>query len=90
VRKIKLVPREAEKMGLIKCLPLMLLAAFAAVAGGVSGTPDYRDALAKSLVFFEAQRSGKLPPAHRLPWRGDSGLNDGAPDHVRGRTVADL
>ncbi|KAE8689159.1 Endoglucanase 19 [Hibiscus syriacus] len=38
---------------------------------------DYREALSKSLIFLEAQRSGKLPPNNRLAWRGDSGLDDG-------------
>ncbi|KAL5559550.1 hypothetical protein UlMin_035761 [Ulmus minor] len=38
---------------------------------------NYKDALAKSLIFLEAQRSGKLPPNNRLSWRGDSGLDDG-------------
>lgn len=38
---------------------------------------DYRDALEKSLKFFEAQRSGKLPPTQRVTWRGDSGMSDG-------------
>lgn len=39
---------------------------------------DYGDALTKSLLYFEAQRSGKLPPDQRVQWRGDSGLNDGS------------
>ncbi|KAJ8632987.1 hypothetical protein MRB53_026323 [Persea americana] len=39
---------------------------------------DYVDALTKSLLYFEAQRSGKLPPDQRVEWRGDSGLNDGS------------
>jgi len=38
---------------------------------------DYRLALAKSLLFYEAQRSGPLPPGNRVPWRGDSALTDG-------------
>lgn len=38
---------------------------------------DYKDALTKSIIFLEAQRSGKLPPNNRLPWRGDSALDDG-------------
>jgi hypothetical protein len=29
-------------------------------------------------MFYEFQRSGKLPPGQRNNWRGDSGLNDGA------------
>ncbi|CAN1217150.1 Endoglucanase 16 [Linum perenne] len=43
---------------------------------------DYKDALTKSLLFLEAQRSGKLPPNNRIPWRGDSALDDGKPDNV--------
>ncbi|XP_057953903.1 endoglucanase 11 isoform X2 [Malania oleifera] len=38
---------------------------------------DYRDALAKSLLYFEAQRSGRLPYNQRVPWRDHSGLTDG-------------
>jgi endoglucanase len=29
------------------------------------------------LYFFEAQRSGKLPPSNRVPWRNSSALDDG-------------
>ncbi|CAN6481776.1 unnamed protein product [Victoria cruziana] len=38
---------------------------------------DYADALGKTFLFFEAQRSGKLPVNRRVKWRGDSGLQDG-------------
>lgn len=38
---------------------------------------DYRDALEKSLLFYEGQRSGKLPASQRMTWRGDSALVDG-------------
>jgi hypothetical protein len=38
---------------------------------------DYGDALTKSILFFEGQRSGKLPPTQRMTWRKDSGLQDG-------------
>lgn len=44
---------------------------------------DYRDALRKSILFFEGQRSGKLPPDQRLKWRGDSALRDGFSAGVR-------
>ncbi|GAB2274229.1 Esterase/lipase/thioesterase [Dionaea muscipula] len=43
---------------------------------------DYANALEKSILFFEGQRSGKLPSTQRLTWRGDSGLSDGSPYHV--------
>ncbi|PIN06028.1 Cellulase [Handroanthus impetiginosus] len=38
---------------------------------------DYGAALTKSLLFYEAQRSGKLPSDQRVLWRGDSALSDG-------------
>ncbi|GLJ57965.1 hypothetical protein SUGI_1394490 [Cryptomeria japonica] len=43
----------------------------------VRGEFDYRAALSKSILFLEAQRSGKLPQSQRVKWRGDSGLTDG-------------
>ena len=36
--------------------------------------------LDSSYRFYEAQRSGKLPPDNRVPWRGDSALADVAPN----------
>ncbi|KAJ6429895.1 hypothetical protein OIU84_021330 [Salix udensis] len=39
---------------------------------------DYYDALRKSILFFEGQRSGKLPPDQRVKWRSDSALHDGS------------
>ncbi|MBA0881254.1 hypothetical protein Goshw_028236 [Gossypium schwendimanii] len=39
---------------------------------------DYHDALRKSILFFEGQRSGKLPPDQRVKWRRDSALRDGS------------
>ncbi|OAY75192.1 Endoglucanase 13 [Ananas comosus] len=47
------------------------------VLGSTATAFDYKDALEKSLLFFEAQRSGKLPPDRRVKWRGDSALTDG-------------
>ncbi|KAK8520968.1 hypothetical protein V6N13_077094 [Hibiscus sabdariffa] len=43
---------------------------------------DYKDALGKAILFFEGQRSGKLPAGQRVEWRGDSALTDGKPDNV--------
>ncbi|KAI0530849.1 hypothetical protein KFK09_000397 [Dendrobium nobile] len=48
----------------------------------IAATHDYRVALTKSILFFEGQRSGNLPPNQRLKWRRDSGLSDGAEMHV--------
>ncbi|VVA14567.1 PREDICTED: endoglucanase [Prunus dulcis] len=44
----------------------------------ISAGHDYHDALRKSILFFEGQRSGKLPPDQRLKWRRDSALHDGS------------
>ncbi len=51
--------------------------------GSTGGTPpeggfNHAEALQKSLWFFDAQRSGNLPPDFRVGWRGDSGLTDGS------------
>jgi hypothetical protein len=42
------------------------------------GQFNYGEALQKSFLFYEAQRSGPLPANQRIEWRGDSSLNDGA------------
>ncbi|GLT65975.1 hypothetical protein SLA2020_383710 [Shorea laevis] len=43
----------------------------------VHGNPNYREALTKSLLFFQGQRSGRLPPKQQITWRSSSGLSDG-------------
>jgi len=39
---------------------------------------NYRQALKLSVLFFDAQRSGKLPADNPIPWRQDSALEDGS------------
>ncbi|CAL1546350.1 unnamed protein product [Lymnaea stagnalis] len=58
--------------------------------GSGTGKKDYASALAKSIQFYYAQRSGKLPADNPIPWRGDSALDDCVPggwydagDHVK-------
>ncbi|CAN8246522.1 unnamed protein product [Cochlearia groenlandica] len=55
---------------------LIILVLVGLVEFAVSGH-DYKQALTKSILFFEAQRSGHLPPNQRVSWRSHSGLNDG-------------
>lgn len=43
-----------------------------------TGKYNYGEALQKSLIFYELQRSGQLPEVVRCNWRGDSCLNDGS------------
>ena len=51
---------------------------------GTKGTGNYNygEALQKSLLFYELQRSGDLPEEVRCNWRGDSGLQDGSDNGV--------
>ncbi|XP_050412030.1 endoglucanase A [Patella vulgata] len=37
---------------------------------------NYDQVLELSILFYETQRSGKLPANNRIPWRGDSALGD--------------
>ncbi|GFQ07505.1 endoglucanase 9 [Phtheirospermum japonicum] len=53
---------------LLFCLPFI-------IRGG--DEYNYKEALTKSILFFEGQRSGELPPNQRLNWRADSALYDG-------------
>lgn len=43
---------------------------------------EYADALQKSILFFDLQRSGQLPSWQRITWRENSGLNDGHQDNA--------
>jgi hypothetical protein len=62
-------------------LALFVLAAAAQVA---AAGHDYGTALSKSILYFEAQRSGRLPGGQRIAWRANSGLLDGKANGVRG------
>jgi hypothetical protein len=44
------------------------------------GDFDYGCVLGAAVMFYEAQRSGKLPAGNRIPWRGNAGLQDKAPN----------
>ncbi|TYK06088.1 endoglucanase 6-like [Cucumis melo var. makuwa] len=60
---------------LISMAPLFLLCVLFPCFS--SAAHDYGSALSKSLLFFEAQRSGFLPRNQRVNWRSHSGLQDG-------------
>ncbi|CAA2974631.1 endoglucanase 1-like [Olea europaea var. sylvestris] len=60
------------------CLTLVLLVSYTSAFT----SHDYSSALEKCILFYEGQRSGKLPANQRLTWRGDSGLSDGSGFHV--------
>lgn len=62
---------------------IILAAVLSADHQFVLGELDYKDALQKSILFLEAQRSGKLSSgSNRIWWRGDSALTDGEMENV--------
>lgn len=65
------------KKSLIKCFLAVLMVQFQGLRHAAGF--DYGEALEKSLMFFEAQRSDD----QRVEWRGDSGLKDGFLQGVR-------
>ncbi|WVZ64858.1 hypothetical protein U9M48_014320 [Paspalum notatum var. saurae] len=80
------------RAALLLLLPLLLASSSHSGGGAVVGAAvtsssweeeeaeaavDYGAALSKSLLYFEAQRSGRLPHGQRVAWRGHSGLTDG-------------
>ncbi|XP_039126047.1 endoglucanase 3-like [Dioscorea cayenensis subsp. rotundata] len=67
---------------MIKKITGFVIIAILSIVVGVSSKPDYRDALHKSILFFQAQRSGKLPDDQAIKWRTNSGLNDGSVENV--------
>ncbi|KAI5077316.1 hypothetical protein GOP47_0007140 [Adiantum capillus-veneris] len=54
---------------------IFLVLALSAIHANAS--PDYLAALRSSLLFFEGQRSGRLPASQRATWRSHSALKDG-------------
>ncbi|KAE8680236.1 Endoglucanase 11 [Hibiscus syriacus] len=53
-----------------------LLLSFLAISPSTQAF-NYGEALSKSLLYFESQRSGRLPHNQRATWRHHSGLTDG-------------
>ncbi|XP_053378705.1 endoglucanase E-4-like isoform X2 [Mercenaria mercenaria] len=49
---------------------------FASNTASSSMRYNYSEALGLSILFYDAQRSGKLPTDNPIPWRGDSALSD--------------
>jgi hypothetical protein len=72
--------RAAAPVGLLLLLllpPLLLNNRGCDGAAPAETVEDYGAALSNSLLYFEAQRSGRLPHDQRVLWRGHSGLTDG-------------
>lgn len=61
----------------------LLTTIFVVPQGSVSAANyNYGEALQKAIMFYEFQRSGKIPENSRNNWRGDSGMTDGADNNI--------
>ena len=59
------------------CILWKCLQFFLTFSPCINAEYDFGDALDKSLLFYEAQRSGDLPESEmRIKWRADSALTD--------------
>jgi hypothetical protein len=76
----------SRRLGTILVLVLAAVAVLEA-AERTTKAHNYEDALQKSLLYFEAQRSGRLPYSQRVTWRHHSGLTDGLEQGVRANTL---
>ncbi|MBQ4345829.1 MAG: glycoside hydrolase family 9 protein, partial [Oscillospiraceae bacterium] len=55
-------------------------ASAAAPAAKAVGNYNYAEALQKSMFFYQAQQSGKLPEWNEVSWRGDSMIKEDGTD----------
>lgn len=74
-------------VAIVATFAVVLGACVRPVAAEAFSKAAYADALDKSILYFDLQRSGPLPNWQRLTWRASSGLNDG---HQENASVAML
>ncbi|KAG2398262.1 Endoglucanase 4 [Vigna angularis] len=65
-------------MSKASCIVRMIMVAMMITVTRAHYAINYKEALGKSILFFEGQRSGKLPHSQRMKWRKDSALSDGS------------
>lgn len=69
-------------MASLKLIVSVVLFSFSLFSFEIDGHPNYGDALAKSILFFQGQRSGRIPSGQKISWRTNSGLSDGSAANV--------
>ena len=76
------VARLCLRLGAVAFAPLLVTGVLGTTGGAGAAAAaaefNYGEALQKSVWFYDAQRSGRLPADNRVNWRGDSGLTDGS------------
>ncbi|KAM3387201.1 hypothetical protein ACQJBY_010194 [Aegilops geniculata] len=73
-----LAPASRSRVAVFLAFSLVWLSSHVLAAGH----PDYADALAKSLLFFQGQTSGGLPADQAVKWRSNSAMSDGSAANV--------
>ncbi|TVT98553.1 hypothetical protein EJB05_56128, partial [Eragrostis curvula] len=73
------LPSSSQALVLVAVVSLISASSSLVAAGGHH---DYGDALAKAILFFQGQRSGRLAPDQAVTWRSHSGLSDGSAANV--------
>ncbi|KAL2941426.1 Endoglucanase 12 [Bienertia sinuspersici] len=63
---------------IVIAMPIIIAKSLPKPKHGPPPADNYTIALHKALLFFNAQKSGKLPKKNGIPWRGNSGLKDGS------------
>ncbi|KAI9493008.1 Six-hairpin glycosidase-like protein [Zychaea mexicana] len=71
-----------RSLPLLPSLLLTVVISLIATTVKAQPNPHYVALLNDSMWFYEAQQSGRLPSTHRVPWRGDSALNDGSDNNI--------
>ncbi len=69
-----------RSLGIVSILTIVSIAGFAQSAQPGDGGFNYAEALQKTILFYENQRSGSLSTSTiptRIPWKGDCQLTDG-------------
>lgn len=81
--KSKMVSQHSYAYARLRPLAVILSISSLSSIAYSSRDPNYKDALSKSITYFQGQRSGKLPSNQTIKWRSDSGLSDGSLENVR-------
>jgi len=66
-----------EKVQIRYLAPCIWLLSFTTIFLHLCESFNYGQALSQSLLYFESQRSGRLPYNQRVTWRHHSALTDG-------------
>lgn len=72
------IPKYRRVRQVVAGLMIFLLVVATSPPVSSQNSPNYGEALQKSILFYEAQQAGKLPTWNRVPWRDDATLADGA------------